>query len=166
MEFVIQRITDAPPEGLNQVEAARELFEEYGLFLKATQSCGYFDYATFTQEIEALPGPYTERNGNLLLVYADTTALACVAFRVSFAEGPRSCEIKRLYVRPGYRSAGLARTLVVRLLMEARAAGYTRAILDTDVEHMPGARELYTSLGFAEYKPRWGTIAFLERLLV
>ncbi len=164
-KFIIRKIGDPHPggDGDRQVEEARALFAEYGLFLKVTQSCEYFNYATFEGEIAALPKPYTSRRGDILLAYAGGEPIACIAFRVSFAEWPESCEIKRLYVRPACRGAGVARMLVLRMLEDAKAFGYRRAILDTDAAHMAGALKLYTTLDFAEYKARQGSIAFLER---
>ncbi len=146
-----------------EVEAARVLFREYGVFLKATQSCGYFSHDRFVEEIAALPEPYTTRQGGLLLAYREGVAVGCVAYRISPTEQVGEFEIKRLYVRPAARGQGLARTLVERVLAVLRAAGCRRVTLDTDVETMPGARELYLSLGFAEYREREGTIAFLDR---
>ncbi len=147
------------------LDAARTLFREYGLLLRDTHDPRYFSYEHFKEEICALPVPYTSRNGGLLVVSMGGMPAGCVGFRVSADEGPESCEIKRLYVAPSHRGQGLARLLMTDVLERVTALGYLRAVLDTDTEHMAEAHRLYVGLGFTEYKPRLGRIAYLERAL-
>lgn len=58
-------------------------------------------------------------------------------------------EIKRLFIRPEARRAGLARRLVARLEREARGMGLSHLYLDT-TPGFPEAIALYRALGFAE----------------
>ena len=165
MQADLRHFSVASAHPSDQVEDARALFREYGLFLKATQSCGYHNHDRFEEEIAALPAPYTSRNGGLLVAYQQAEAIACFAYRAAYVDAASVCELKRLYVRPSHRGQGLARKLVEQALNLAKALGYKHVILDTDVATMAGAQKLYLSLGFAEYKPREGTIAFLDRSL-
>lgn len=151
-------LVHSPPS----IEDARALFEEYGRFLIATQSCGFFSYSKFEQEIAALPAPYTQHQGQVLVAYVEKLPAGCVAYRNMALDDPSTCEIKRLYVRPTHRGQGLAHALVTETLTQMRAKNYTRVILDTDLDHMPGALALYQGFGFREYGIRQQSIAFFE----
>ena len=61
----------------------------------------------------------------------------------------RTCEIKRMYVAPGWRGRGVARVLLGELEATARRLGYEVARLDTGPRQQ-GARGLYESAGYRE----------------
>ena len=66
------------------------------------------------------------------------------------------CELKRLYVSPLHRRVGLGRTLVERLLSEARILGFSKVRLET-LDFMEAAIRLYESLGFVRTPEFEGT---------
>ena len=68
------------------------------------------------------------------------------------ADYPNAAEMKRLYVRPAYRGAGLGRLLAEGILDAARQGGYDCVLLDT-LDDMEAARALYEELGFEEVPP-------------
>jgi GNAT superfamily N-acetyltransferase len=63
------------------------------------------------------------------------------------SEGAGTCEIKRLYLRPDRRGAGLGQALYAHAEAFARAAGYTRIWLDSS-RRFAKAHALYERNGF------------------
>ena len=68
-----------------------------------------------------------------------------------------TAEIRRMYVVPDRRGAGLSRRMLGALEDEARSLGYRRVRLETGV-HQHEALGLYRSTGFGEI-PRYGPYA-------
>jgi putative acetyltransferase len=128
-----------------QIEQARNLFLEYG------KSLGFsLCFQSFDEELKSLPGAYGPPDGRLLLARYQDHAAGCVALRQLEAG---ICEMKRLYVRPDDRGLGLGRTLVERVIAEARDIGYQRMRLDTVESAMKDAIGLYRKMGFKEIAP-------------
>ena len=103
----------------------------------------------FAAELDGLPGNYARPNGVVLIARQESEAAGVVAYR---PPRDRVCEMKRLYVRPSFRGAGLGRFLCEALIKDARAHGYRRMLLDT-VASMAAARRLYAGLGFRPTAP-------------
>ncbi len=59
-----------------------------------------------------------------------------------------AAELKRMYVRPTHRRAGLARRLINQVLADARLIGYQTVLLET-ADFMTDAHRLYRSVGFS-----------------
>jgi GNAT superfamily N-acetyltransferase len=155
------------------VAQARQLFASYRNFLETIASTHCFNFTSYLEEIATLPAPYTEANGELLLVFTGTTPAGCIAYRHAAAPHEQAsattCEIKRLFVTPTHRKQGIAHALITEAMRRAQARGYTRAILDTDIVSMPAAHAAYVALGFTEYTPpgiHAPTLRFLERSLL
>lgn len=128
-----------------ELEAARRLFGAYAAWL-AVDLC----FQGFEQEVAGLPGCYAPPAGRLLLASVAGEAVGCVGLRPL---APNICEMKRLWVEPGFGGRGLGRALAEAIIDAARTIGYRRMRLDTLPERMPAAQHLYRSLGFVEIPP-------------
>ena len=128
-----------------QIEEARTLFLEYANSLNFSLC-----FQSFDEELQTLPGAYAPPDGRLLLAQGNGKTAGCVALRKIETD---ICEMKRLYVRSGYRGTGLGKKLVEELIVEARKIGYTRMRLDTVGESMKDAVALYRRLGFKDIAP-------------
>ncbi len=131
-----------------QIAIARALFEEYAAWLGIDLS-----FQGFAAELGRLPGVYAPPRGRLLLALAGNEPSGCVALRPLEDD---VCEMKRLFVRPGFRGQGCGRLLTERIVQEARAIGYRLMKLDT-LAHMQPAITLYESLGFVRCPPYYAT---------
>ena len=151
----------------HEIAATRAIFREYADSLNV-DLC----FQNFEEELAALPGDYAEPRGALLLALIDADqaseaaapllaradgrtahVAACCALRpLDAADYPNAAEMKRLYVRPGFRGMGLGRQLAEAVLDAARSAGYACVLLDT-LDDMEAARTLYEELGFEEVPP-------------
>jgi ribosomal protein S18 acetylase RimI-like enzyme len=123
------------------IAAARMLFQQYQKALDIDLS-----FQGFATELDTLPGDYASPRGQLLLARDGDAVAGCVAMRPLTRE---TCEMKRLYVTPGFRATGVGRLLAERVIAEARSAGYTRMYLDT-LPTMASAQRLYERLGFRD----------------
>jgi ribosomal protein S18 acetylase RimI-like enzyme len=121
--------------GPDDLETVRTLLREYADGLEVDLS-----FQDFDSELADPLGFYE------LVLLANE---GCVALR---RIDERTCEMKRLYVRPSARGSGLGRRLAKAVIAEARRRGYSRMLLDT-LPTMTAARGLYLSLGFRETEP-------------
>lgn len=95
---------------------------------------------------------YGAPRGVLLLAEIEKDLAGCVAVRPLDAA---ICELKRLYVRSGYRGTGLGRLLTQTAMQSAREMGYTHIRLDT-LPQMAAAQRLYEDLGFRDIPAYYG----------
>ena len=127
----------------------RELFWEYLQWANARVNEEFnvnFDIVTMLEDDMQDLDKFMPPQGRLLLGYIekDLAGIACLK-----ALTPSIGEVKRMYVRPSRRKAGLGRALLNQLLQEARHIGYQLVRLDS-AQFMREAHQLYRSLGFKE----------------
>ncbi|CAG0983693.1 aminoalkylphosphonate N-acetyltransferase [Phycisphaerales bacterium] len=130
-----------------QLRAFESLCREYAASLPFSLC-----FQGFEDEMRTLPGKYAPPSGRILLAMVGDQYAGCVALReIPTLDGDAGpvCEMKRMFVRPEFRGLGLGRLLAVRLLEEAKAAGYGTMKLDSE-DTFVAATALYRTLGFVE----------------
>ena len=132
----------ATAEDFKQV---RRLFRAYADWL-GVDLC----FQDFERELAELPGCYAPSAGRLLIARVAGDVVGCVGLRPL---EPGVCEMKRLWVEPGFAGRGIGRALAQSIIGAAREIGYERMRLDTIPERMPAAQRLYADLGFREIPP-------------
>jgi len=138
------RVRVRTARGSSEVRVARRLVEEYVRSLPID-----LRFQRIDQELGTFPASYVPPRGRLIVARVGGRPAGCVGVRPLSVS---TCEMKRLYVRPRFRGAGLGRALAVASLRAARSAGYRRMRLDT-LGSMTQAMALYRSLGFREIGP-------------
>ncbi len=127
------------PEDIADV---RRLFRAYADWLEV-DLC----FQGFERELAELPGCYAPPAGRLLIARVGGEVVGCVGLRPLEAS---VCEMKRLWVEPGFAGYGVGRALAEAIVAAARQIGYRRMRLDTIPARMPAAQHLYAALGFRE----------------
>jgi putative acetyltransferase len=148
-------------ETSDHIAQASVLFREYEASL-GLDLC----FQGFEEELANLPGKYTPPDGRLLLAYQSEMLAGCIALR-KLMQG--ICEMKRLYVRDGFRAAQIGVQLIERLIADATKAGYRKMRLDTYPAKMRKAVSLYESHGFSQVEPYYDNpydgVLFMELTL-
>lgn len=148
-------------ETADQIASARLLFREYESWL-GLDLC----FQGFEAELAGLPGKYAMPDGRLLLAYSDGELAGCIAMR-KLDDG--ICEMKRLFVRDGFRGARIGVNMIERLIADAREIGYSKMRLDTFPPKMGKAVSLYESHGFVPIAPYYDNpndgVLFMELVL-
>lgn len=139
--LTIKRIDEMTAE---EISLLKDVLRDYGRFM-------YEDLGliagkdSFAQEIDAFPGSkYVAPGGTFFLALYSNKPAGCIGLR-KFDD--TSCEMKRMFVRPGYRGLGIGMKLCNIFLETAKQFGYRKVLLDTNKE-MPEAVHIYYKLGF------------------
>jgi GNAT superfamily N-acetyltransferase len=101
------------------------------------------------QKIEVFMPP----NGILLIAFDDGQLAGCACMR-KMEEG--IAELKRMFVRPGFRKKGIGGALVKQAIGLVRDQGYAILRLDS-ARFMSDAHALYRSFGFKDIQPYEGS---------
>ena len=129
------------------IESARALLLEYGRFVTEAEGPAHFCFGKLQEEIDGLPDTYRRQGGEMLLAYVGGQPAGCVTWR-ALSSVVNTCEMKRLWVRPEFRSHRLGELLVVAAIDHATRAGFDAMYLDTFPGTMKSAYEMYLRLGF------------------
>lgn len=103
-------------------------------------------YPTWDARVGIEPAQYRPPAGAFVVAYADGGPAGCGGLR---RWDERIAEVKRMYVVPAARGAGLGRLLLARLELQAGRLGYTTTRLDTG-GRQPEALAIYRAAGYRE----------------
>ncbi|NAS13337.1 GNAT family N-acetyltransferase [Poritiphilus flavus] len=124
---------------------ASKLFREYAEQLGIDLSFQEFD-----REIQDLEAQYSHPHGTIFVALdTEDNAMGCIAIRKLENS---ICELKRMYVKPGFRGLGVGQKLLAKSLKKGKSLGYDTMRLDT-LASMEKALALYTKAGFYEIPP-------------
>ena len=136
------------PTTADDFAAVHALLSEYMTFIFALPDMDiYIDplQANPLSELDELQtGKYAPPEGTILLATHDDTPIGVIAVRKFKG---KTCEMKRLYVRPILRGASVGRKLAEMIVEKGREMGYDSMVLDSHYT-MTSAHRLYESLGF------------------
>ena len=141
----------------DDIEHCRRLFRAYSTWLNV-DLC----FQDFEGELAGLPGTYAPPRGRLLLAKADDAVAGCVGLRPLEDD---ICEMKRLWVEPGFGGRGIGRGLAEAIVDAGRDIGYRAMRLDTMPQRLKAAGHIYETLGFKEipdyyHNPLEGVVMF------
>ena len=152
---IVEAVTDG------DIAHIRRLFRAYADWLNVDLCFQGFD-----EELASLPGKYASPQGRLLLAKAGGEIAGCVGLR-PLEDG--ICEMKRLWVEPGFGGRGIGRRLAEAIVEAGREFGYEAMRLDTMPERLKAAGHIYDTLGFKKipdyyHNPLGGVVMYELRL--
>ena len=141
-----------PVETVRERDAALALLVEYLRWVGEIARSSYglsFDIEAMARSDIEDRGKFYPPTGRFYLVRHDgrDVGVGCLK-RLAQNFG----EIQRMYIQPQGRGIGAGRALVERLLLDARALGYTKVRLES-LRALAPAHTLYRSVGFVEVEP-------------
>jgi putative acetyltransferase len=128
-----------------ELETIVDMFREYNKELNEN-----ICFQDFEKELSNPLSKYGPPDGLLLIALYNGNPAGCIALHA--LGDSETCEMKRLYVRPPYRSLHLGETLCHTIIHEAGKLSYKTMVLDT-LEKLKPAISLYKNLGFIETDP-------------
>jgi ribosomal protein S18 acetylase RimI-like enzyme len=150
--MVIAAVSLHPVESRAQLTIAGDLVREYLHWVAEVARSNYglsFDVEAMVQSDLEDKSKFFPPGGRFYLVqYNDRyVGVGCLK-RLAVGLG----EVQRMYVQPQVRGVGAGRSLVVRLLEDARNLGYAKVRLES-LKALTAAHSLYRSVGFREIDP-------------
>lgn len=133
------------------IEKIKELFKEYtDMLVKEDEDFAkYLKLQDYESELENLNIKYGPPKGRLYLATVEGEVAGCIALKYV---DEKTCELKRLYVKPEFRGNQIAEALVNQIIDDAKKIGYKKIQLDT-LPFLKSAIHLYERYGFYEILP-------------
>jgi len=139
----------------------RTLFREYEKELDENLC-----FQSFEEELKNPLKKYGPPKGILYIAEWNKEVAGCIALMP--LKEKTECEMKRLYVRPQFRTHQIGKSLVEQLLKDAATLGYTKMKLDT-LQKLQAAISLYKKAGFVEttayYENPLAEVVYMEKMI-
>ena len=138
-------------QAYKSIEKIKELFKEYtDMLVKEDEDFAkYLKLQDYDSELENLDIKYGLPKGRLYLATVEGEVAGCIALKYV---DEKTCELKRLYVKPEFRGNKIADALVDQIIDDAKKIGYKKIQLDT-LPFLKSAIHLYERYGFYEILP-------------
>lgn len=135
----------------NCTDKVKELFSEYTDMLVKSDNdfANYLQLQDYDLELENLDKKYGLPKGRLYIATVEGDVAGCIALRNI---DDKSCELKRLYVRPEFRGNQIGQMLIEQIISDARDIGYKQILLET-LPFLKSAIYIYEKLGFYQIRP-------------
>ena len=144
----------------DEIIGAKKLIIEYNQWLNLDLS-----FQNIDDELINFPKKYEQPEGSFIIAKDNNFVVGCVGIRNI---GNKICEMKRLFVNDNYKGKGIGKTLVVKIIEEAKIKKYEIMRLDT-VKTMEAALNIYYKIGFYEIEPYYNNpysdVVYLEKIL-
>ena len=133
------------------IEKIKALFKEYtDMLVKEDEDFAeYLKLQDYDSELENLDIKYGPPKGRLYLATVEGEVAGCIALKYI---DEKTCELKRLYVKPEFRGNKIAEALVGQIIDDAKKIGYKKIQLDT-LPFLKSAIHLYERYGFYKILP-------------
>lgn len=141
-------------QNCKDIETIKSLFIEYSQ-IKGAEGC----FVSFDKELADLEAFYS--GGALLVGYEGGVPMACIAIK---KVDDKTCEAKRLFIKPEYRGKGYARIMLNTMLDRARALGFSEVTFTTKPSVLQIGYGLYKRMGFEEVSEKEGTVSMRMEL--
>ncbi len=138
---VIRQLGPQPQDS----ELGRVLVREYTDATALEMEVDLEELLPFIPDYHEFPGRYQAR-GSFLVAEVDDQPAGCVGIAPIDEE---VCEMNRLWIRPGFRSLGLGKELILSCIVEARRLGFSDLVLEV-LPSRDKAIALYRRLGFVD----------------
>lgn len=148
-------------DGTKHLAEVKKLIVEYTKFFGRDLS-----FQDIDDELKDLAEKYLPPQGRLLCAQLESDEIiGCVAYH---KHNPERCEMKRLFVREGYRNFHAGKKLVEAILNFAKADGFEEMVLDT-ITPLKSAIALYKKFGFVETEPYYNNpmsdVIYMKKVL-
>ncbi len=160
MKFIAMSASLKIIDGVNHLDEVKQLVIEYTKFLGRDLSFQHVD-----DELDDLSAKYAPPEGRLLCAEINGKIIGCVAYH---KHNDNRCEMKRLFVREGYREHRAGSKLIEAIINFARADGFSEMVLDT-IKPLQSAIRLYKKFGFVECEPYYfnpmSDVIYMKKIL-